>query len=172
MNVTPFYLFIGIVLLSVFAFFKPQKVQIEVPKELAQIELGDFIVHEINPEGVKTIFVGSHARRFEDRYVVNDINLTDRTEGHVENMRADFGIYKDPLITLKDHIRFTRDDGLVFESDRAKYNLDRSAVHVPGKFVMWQKSDRVIGHDLEYNSKSGDIAARRVRAFYTIKEQM
>ena len=53
MNVTPFYLFIGIILLSVFAFFKPLHVQIEAPKELAQIELNDFIVHEIIPGVLK-----------------------------------------------------------------------------------------------------------------------
>lgn len=172
MNVTPFYLFIGIILLSVFAFFKPLHVQIEAPKELAQIELNDFIVHEINPRGVKTILGGTHAQRFEDRYVVDDINLTDRSEQHIENMRADFGVYKASMITLDDHIRFTRDDGIVFEADHATYDLNKSIVRVPGPFVMWQDQDKIKGQDLIYNSKSGDISAKRVKGLYGIKELM
>ena len=170
MNVVTFYLIVGAVLGSVFLFFKPMKVNIAEPGELAQIELDRFIVHEVTPAGVKTILAGTHALRFTDRYEVNDLNLTDRSENHTENMRAKFGIYREPLISLRDDVHYERDDGIVFETDSADYNRSSGQMVAAGPFILWQGRDRVEGKDLFYNSKSGDISAKKIVGNYMLKD--
>jgi len=172
MSVSTFYLLIGAVLGSIFFFFKPLQVDIATPGELAQIELERFTVYEVAADGVKTILAGAHASRFPDRYEVDDLNLTDRSEGHVETMQARKGIYKEPLISLDGDVRFRRDDGYTFETQKADYNQSSGDVRAPGSFVLWQAGDRVDGRNLFYNIKSGDITAKKIVGVYTMKEKM
>jgi len=172
MNVTVFYLFIGAVLAGIFFFFKPLKLDIATPGELAQIELDRFRVHEVAADGVKTIFAGAHARRFEDRYEVDAPDITDRSEGHVDTMKAKEGLYRAPMISLRGDVRFERDDGIVFETQHADYNQSSGEVRTRGGFVLWQAQDRVDGSDLLYNIKSGDLSARRIVGIYTLKESL
>jgi hypothetical protein len=172
MNVTVFYLLIGAILGSMFLLFKPLHVDIASPGELAQIELDRFVVHEVTAGGVKTILAGAHARRFEDRYEVDELNLTDRSEGHLEQMSASKGVYREPLISLRDNVRFERDDGLVFETKNADYNQTSGEVSTAGSFVLWQANDRVDGTDLRYNTKSGEISAKQIVGNYTLKDAM
>jgi len=170
MNITVFYLLIGAVLGSMFLFFKPLQVDIASPGELAQIELDRFVVHEVTDAGVKTILAGNHARRFEDRYEVDELNLTDRSQGHVEKMHATKGLYRAPLISLRDNVRFERDDGVVFETQSADYNQTSGEVSTNGSFVLWQAKDRIDGTDLRYNTKSGKISAKQIVGNYTLKD--
>jgi len=171
MSVTTFYLMIGALLASVFLFFKPIKVDIAETGELAQIELDRFVVHEVVPAGVKTILAGAHAKRFEDRYEVQELNLTDRSETHVENMQAKSGIYREPLISLRDDVRYARDDGITFETDSADYNQTSGEMKTNGPFVLWQAHDRIDGTDLVYNTKTGEVAARRIIGNYFMKDE-
>jgi len=170
MNVTPFYMLIGIVLAGIFFFFKPLKVDIAETGELAQIELSDFRVYEVVPRGVKVVLAGSSVKRFEDRYQVEEINLTDRSGNHIENMKANRGIYKEPMIYLYDRVRYTRDDGVSFETEQADYNQTSGQINTAGPFVLRQSQDRVTGNDLVYNTESGDLAAKHIEGFYRLKE--
>lgn len=171
MNVVTFYLLVGAVLASIFFFFKPLKVDVTEPGELAQIELDRFIVHEVTPAGVKTILAGSHALRYTDRYEMTDLNLTDRTEEHVENMRAANGVYREPMISLRDDVHYERDDGIVFETGSLDYNRTSGQIAAAGPFVLWQAQDRLDGRDLFYNTISGDISAKKIAGNYMLKEK-
>jgi len=171
MNVVTFYLLVAAVLASVFVFFKPLKVAVAKPEELAQIELDRFVIHEVTSDGVKTIMGGTHAQRFEDRYVVNDLNLTDRSEEHIENMHAQKGTYQEPMIYLHKDVRYTRDDGIRFESDDVEYNRTSGQMRANGPFVFWQSRDRLDGQDLFYNSISGDITAKSISGNYYLKDK-
>ena len=170
MNVVTFYLLVGAVLGSVFLFFKPMKVDLAEPGELAQIELDRFTVHEVTTSGVKTILAGSHALRFTDRYEVSDLNLTDRSENHTENMRADRGIYREPMISLRDDVQYKRDDGIGFTTQNVDYNRTSGEMTAAGPFVFWQAKDRLEGRDLLYNTKSGQIAAKAITGNYYLKD--
>lgn len=171
MNVVPFYLFVGAVLGGIFLFFKPLHVEIAKTEELAQIELNRFLVHEVTPEGVKTILGGTHAQRFKDRYVVEDINLTDRSGRFEENMKADRGTYKGSVITLDDNVRYRRDDGIAFRCMHAVYDQNTSMAETIGAFDLWQGGDRISGRNLRYNSRTGDVFAKDVVGYYRIKDR-
>jgi len=171
MNVVTFYLLVGAVLGSIFLFFKPMKVDLAEPGELAQIELDRFVVYEVTTTGVKTILGGSHALRFADRYEVSDLNLTDRSKEHIETMWAKFGIYREPLVSLRENVHYERDDGIDFETGSADYNRSSGQMVAAGPFVLWQGHDRVEGEDLIYNSQSGEISAKKIVGNYTVKDK-
>lgn len=170
MNITGFYAAIGAVLVAIFLFFKPLKVDIANPGDLPQIELQHFMVHEVTTAGVKTILAGQYARRYEDRYVVTDVNLTDRNERHIENMQAGRGIYREPIVILKDHVRYRRDDGVRFRTDYAEYNQTSGQLAANDDFVLRRGTDRLNGKALQYNTITGDIAAKQIVGVYLLKE--
>ncbi len=172
MNVVPFYFGLGIVLASIFVFFKPLHVEIDAPERLAQIELERFEVFEVTTKGVKTMLIGRRARRFQKSYVVDDINMTDRSHGHRDNLCARLGIYKEGFVTLENDVRLRRDDGSLFETQKATYDQNSSIVRAHGAFVFYRGPDTVRGSDLYYDLESGRLRALHVEGIYTIKEKM
>ena len=172
MNINAFYLMIGAILGAVFLFFKPLKVDLASPEELAQIELNRFVVHEVNESGVKTILAGSYAQRFADRYEVSDLNLTDRSDKHIENMTAKRGVYREPMVYLQDDVNYRRDDGIRFETDSVDYNQTSGRMSTDGAFVLKRGEDRFKGNDLVYNTKRGTISAKQIEGIYILKDSM
>ncbi len=170
MSVVPVYLALGALLLGIYVFFKPLHVRIDAPAELAQLELQDFTVHEVDPQGVRTILGGKKAYRYEDRYEVDDINLTDRSQGIRQSMYADHGVYRDGIITLSGGVRLLRADGSRFMTDRAVYDRNAATVTAPDAFVFFREGDRIRGRNLYYNLKSGDIRAEAVDGVYRIEK--
>lgn len=172
MTVAPFYLMIGAALVGIFLYFKPLKVDIAEADELPQIELTNFRVHDVTTEGVKTVLAGKNVRRFDLRYVVSDINLTDRGGSHIENMQARRGIYEAPMVFLEDKVRYARDDGVVFTTSKAEYNQTSGLIRTFGRFTLNREQDTLTGYDLLYGTRSGDIAASRIKGDYRMKEKM
>lgn len=170
MSLTSFYLLVGALLGAVFLFFKPLKVDIADPGEMPQIELERFMVHEVTEQGVKTILAGRYARRYEDRYTVDDVNVTDRTDVHAQNMQAGQGVYREPVIMLQDNVRYRRDDGVRFQTQSAEYNQSSGDVAADTHFILWQGNDRLEGDALRYNTKSGDASGKHIVGDYEIKE--
>lgn len=172
MNVSIFYLFIGSVLIAVFFLFKPLKVDIADAGELAQIELTDFRIHELTTDGIKTVLTGSEVKRFENRYEVRDINLTDQSDNRIENVQADRGVYKDPMIYLNDHVQYSREDGIVFKTNEAEYNRTSGAIITTGLFELRRAQDSLDGYNLSYNTKTGQISAKQIEGSYLLKEDL
>lgn len=170
MSLSTFYMLVGAALVAIFLFFKPMKVDIANPGEMPQIELEHFVVYDVTEAGVKTILAGAYARRFEDRYTVDDVNVTDRTEAHVQTMQADHGVYKEPIILLKHDVRYRRDDGVRFLTEQLEYNQSSADIVARGSFVLWQGKDRVTGSALRYNTVSGEASGKHIVADYELKE--
>lgn len=170
MSLSAFYMLVGAALVAVFLFFKPLNVDIANPGEMPQIELERFVVHEVTEAGVKTILAGRYARRFEDRYTVDDVNVTDRAQAHVQSMRAGKGIYKEPVILLQKNVRYRRDDGIRFETEQVEYNQTSGTMAADDDFILWQGKDKVVGRSLRYNTASGEASGKNIVADYDIKE--
>lgn len=165
-----FFLLVAAVLGVIFLGFKPLAIKAQGSGEFAQIELTAFTVHELTTDGVKTIFTGADARRYEDRYEVYAMQLTDRSGEFQQQMEANFGVYKEPLVTLHGNVRYRRDDGLYFNCNEAIYDRNRSVAHTEGAFVMGQGTDAVHGDDLVFNSQTSEARAVKIEAYYALEE--
>lgn len=171
MTVHHFYLLTVSLLAAIYLFFKPIDVQLSDSGEVAQLELENFQLFELNTQRLKTVLSGSGGKRFNDRYEVHDVNFTNNTEESIENMVANYGLYKGETLTLENNVRYRRDDGVNFTCNKAEYNKVTSVIQTVGPFTLWQNENRFSGTDLLYYSKQGKVSADAVTAMYTITEK-
>ncbi len=133
-------------------------------------EFSTFINYEINKVGLDTIMIGTKAIRYADRYTVDDVNFTDNTKKYIANMKADTGVYKQDILTLKGNVVYTREDGLILETSKAIYNKTNSVTTIDNDYVLYKGNNKVIGSSAKYNGVLNTIESKNVTAKYQIKE--
>lgn len=168
-----FFIIIALILASILIFFQPSPVH-DTRKdkgEVPQLELRNFTIYELDVNGLKDIMLGHYGFRYDDRIEVEEIDYTDSTNQQRNNLQADFGVYDNKdLITLEGNVRYYREDGMTFKSDKAIiYQTDESIMAV-GPFTMENGTDHAVGTDLFYDTKHGLIKAKNVTGFYTLAE--
>ncbi len=157
----------------IFIGFKPldikQKEFIDVPL----FELEVFTLHELSKNGLVTLMKGNKAIRYSNRYNVSNINYTDNSKEFLANMRADKGLYRDKkeIIDLEGNVIYNREDGLVFESQEARYNKITSIATTTKDYVMYRDKDKVVGTSLIFDNANKKIKSKNVVANYQIKER-
>ncbi len=139
------------------------------PGEIAQLELKSFTVKEFDTERLKTVLSGSFGKRFADRYEVEDIDFTDATREHKQNITAKSGIYKDNVVTLQGSVLFRRDDGVTFGSELIVYDHNSTVARAIGAFRLQRGIESFTGENLVYDNANGDISAESIRGVYILK---
>ena len=173
MNINIFFVGIISVLGLIYAFFEPMKIAQLDHKEIPQLEFSKFSVHELNEQGVKSIFYGDKGYRFADektdRYEVYDINYTDYVRENIAHISSDFGTYKDHLVTLNGNVNYTRSDGLTFKSDKATYDQNKAVFRTPGNYTFYRNDDKIAGTKLFFDSNATHVTSQKISATYQIK---
>ncbi|MCJ7764873.1 MAG: LPS export ABC transporter periplasmic protein LptC [Thiovulaceae bacterium] len=171
MAVSANYFFIGIALLlsAILYFFKPMLVEETIRGEVAQLELHNFTLYELDVNGLKDIMMGRQGLRFDDRIEVKDINYTDSTRSLQNNIQADFGLYNNKeLITLEGNVRYYREDGMKFRSNKAIIDQNRETINTVGHFTLENFSENAVGTDLFYDNKNGLSSAENVTGTFDL----
>ena len=157
----------------IYAFFEPMKLASTDHKEIPQLELTKFRVYELNEKGVKSVFYGLKGYRYasdkSDRYEVYDINYTDYMRENVAHIQADFGVYKDHLVTLEGNVTYVRSDGLNFRSDKATYDQDKAVFRTPSDYTFYRNDDKITGTKLFFDSNATHVTSQKISATYQIK---
>lgn len=172
-NANYFFVAIALVLASILFFFQPMHVEENLPgdKEVPELEMNNFTLYELDTTGLKNIMIGRQGYRFKDRIEVNDIDYTDSTRSLQNNLQADFGIYDNiNLITLEGNVRYYREDGIKFVTDKAVIYQKEEKIKASGPFKIDKAADYIVGTDLYYDAKKGISHARSVTGFYTLTE--
>lgn len=172
-NANTFFIIIALVLASILIFFQPSAVQEtqDDKGEVAQLELRNFTIYELGVDGLKDIMIGHYGFRYEDRIEVEEIDYTDSTGHQRNNLQADFGVYNNKdLITLEGNVRYYREDGMKFKSDKAIIHQTEETILAVGPFTMEKGGDYAVGTDLFYDSKHSLMKAKNVTGFYTLAE--
>ncbi|RLA71689.1 MAG: hypothetical protein DRG24_04890 [Epsilonproteobacteria bacterium] len=172
MNINYFVLFIILVLGAIYLLFQPIDVKLSPHKEIAQLELNQFVVHEYDTVRLNIVLSGNEGKRYGDRYEIKDVNFTNNTDDYVENMTSDYGLYKGTLITLRRNVHYRRNDGSNFIAEHVVYDENRSQARTIGPFKLWKGHDSIEGNDLHYNSQSGETSAKTITGIYLLKESM
>jgi len=151
--------------------FKPMDIKIQHFKDVPLFELSDFTMYELDPEGLKTIMLGSTGTRYADRYTVKDMDYTDNSKKYIANMLSDFGVYKNEIVRLTGHVVYVREDGLTFKTEKATYKKKTADVISNTKYIAYLNDNIVIGDYLKYNNISKKIYSKNVIAKYQLKEE-
>ncbi len=165
-----FFITVAILLAAILYFFKPLKIEERIEKEVAQLELRNFTLYELGVDGLKDIMIGRHGFRFEDRIEIKDIDYTDSTRSLQNNIQADFGRYNNKdIITLEGNVRYYREDGLKFRSNRAIIHQKDETIDAAGPFTLHKNGESAIGTDLFYDGKNGLSRAKNVTGIFELK---
>ena len=170
-NANYFFLAIAAVLLAILLFFKPTDVpeMIKNGKEVPALELHNFTLYELDQNGLKDIMIGKRGYRYKKRLEIVDINYTDSTRTLQNNLLADFGVYNNiDLITLEGNVRYHREDGMHFVTDRAIVNQKKETIDTKGPFKLYKFADNVVGDNLFYDSKKGLTHAKNVTGIFEL----
>jgi len=171
MNINLFFVVIFSGLSVIFLLFKPLDVKQQEFKDIPLFELMSFTLYELDNKGLTTLMNGTKAIKYTNRYKVDNINYTDNSKKYIANIKADIGLYKDETIDLKGNVVYSREDGLIFETQKALYNKKTSIAYVNEKYVLYRQHDRVEGSSLVYNNILNKTYSKNVVAKYQMKER-
>jgi len=155
----------------IFALFKPLNIKKQSFDDVPVFELTSFIIYEINTIGLDSIILGTKAIRYSDRYTISNINYTDNSQKYIANIKANSGIYKNDIVNLKGDVVYTREDGLNFESDTAKYDKKTSIVSTKSKYRAYNQDHLIVGSSLKYNNILNKIKSKNVISTYQLREK-
>lgn len=165
-----FFITVAFVLAAILYFFKPMEIEERIDKEVAQLELRNFTLYELDVDGLKDIMIGRDGLRFDDRIEIKDIDYTDSTRSLQNNIQADFGRYNNKdIITLEGNVRYYREDGLTFRSDQAVIHQKEETIDVAGPFTLNKNGESAVGTNLFYDSKNGLSKAKNVTGIFELK---
>jgi len=156
--------------MMIYLFFQPIEMKKQEFVEVPLFNLKNFTMYELDKKGLKTILLGNNAKRFSDRYTVENINYTDSAKKYISNMKSNNGTYKDEIILLKGDVTYTREDGLTFQSEIAQYNKKSAILSTDTAFVLYKDKNSARGASLEYNNITNKIKATKIKAIYQLQE--
>lgn len=172
-NANYFFVIIALILTAILLIFEPMpmKSTLQEGVEVPELELRDFTLYEMGEDGLKNIMIGHYGFRYSDRIEVEEIDYTDRIGEQRSNLQADFGVYDNKdLITLEGNVRYHREDGMKFQSNKAVINQADETIKTLGPFTMDREADHVVGTDLYYDSKNGRITAKETTGLFTLTQ--
>jgi len=170
MKVTHFFILMLGFSLSLFVFLRPEQLAKPSGEVVAQLEIEDFTLYKIDKNGVTSVVSGSEAKQYVSHYEVQNAHYIENKNKLGEHLYADHARFEKDIAYLNDNVRYFREDGLSFESDKAIYNTKKELLYVPENFVLTQNENVVYGKELHYNSKTGKMQAEKIDANYYIIE--
>jgi len=172
-NANHFFIMIALLLAAILFVFKPTVLtnSDHIGEELAELEMRNFTLYELDESGLNNIMIGSKGFRYDNRIEVIDIDYTDSTQAQQYNLQADTGIYDNKnLIVLEGNVRYYRDDGMRFVTKKAKIYQSEETLETDGHFRLNQHTNNVVGNNLFYDTKNGLSKAETVTGLYTLEQ--
>ncbi len=171
MRLTHFFVFLLFFCIALFVFLQPHEYDTEHGNEVAQLEIEDFNLYEIDTQGVQSVVSGTLGRQYTTHYEVENAHYVVNENQLGEHLYADRGKFQREVVYLDDNVRYFREDGLSFESDHAVYDTKKERLYVPEKFIMTQNENIIYGSELHYDVKTGQTSARTIDANYYLEDR-
>ncbi len=171
MRLTHFFIILFLFSASLFILLKPSSYVKNRDGKIAQLEIEDFTVYELNTDGVKSVLSGTIGRQFSTHYEVENAHYVENKKELSEHIYSDVGRFEKEIAYLDDNVRYFREDGLSFESDHAVYNTKKESLYIPKSFILTQNENIIYGQELRYDSVSGRVSAQKVDANYYLEDK-
>lgn len=170
LNINFFLSSIVVGLAMIYFLFEPMKLKEVKFDEVAQFSLFSFTLYELDKTGLTTLMKGNEAIRYENRYVVENIDYSDNSKEYLLNMKAKNGLYKDNIVHLDGDVKFKREDGLNFFSQKLVYNTITDTVVSEVDYISYMGLNKVQGSEIRYDNKNNNIKSKNVYAIYNMQE--
>ncbi|MBA1437436.1 MAG: LPS export ABC transporter periplasmic protein LptC [Epsilonproteobacteria bacterium] len=148
---------------------RPQNYTSKKMGDIPLLHVTDFTMYELDTQGLKTLMLGGQVYRYADRYTIDKIDHTDNSKTHITNLRADFGIYKNDILTLDGNVTLVRDDGVSYVTQHAKYYKKKGLFVGNTDYILTQGKNRLTGTYVDHNNISGKIHSKNIFATYFLE---
>ncbi|MCF6330565.1 MAG: LPS export ABC transporter periplasmic protein LptC [Sulfurimonas sp.] len=155
----------------IYFLFEPMKLKKAKLDEVPQFSLFSFTLYELDKTGLITLMKGNEAIKYEDRYVIKNIDYSDNSKKYIVNMKAKEGLYKGDTTYLNGDVRFSREDGLSFFSQEVIYNKTTDIAISEVGYVSHMGLNKVSGSKIIYDNKNNTIKSENVYAVYNAQEK-
>ncbi len=155
----------------IYFLFEPMKLKESKLDEVAQFSLSSFTLYELDKIGLITLMKGSEAIRYEDRYIVKNIDYSDNSKEYIINIKAKNGLYKGDIVYLDGDVKFEREDGLNFFSQEVTYNKITDIAVSEVDYVSYMGLNQVRGSEIIHDNKNNTIKSKNVYAIYDMQEK-
>jgi LPS export ABC transporter protein LptC len=170
MKLNIFLLVVIAILLLILVAFKPLGIKQQKFVDVPQFTLHDFTMYELDNFGLTTLMSGKNGIKYSNRYVVKNVDYTDNSQEYIANMKAKKGVYKNQIITLTGDVKYVREDGLTFETQKVVHNRKTGIANANGPYVMYQNKNKAVGIRLVYDNIKDRIKSKNVTINYQLDE--
>lgn len=155
----------------IYLFFKPLDISQKEIGDIPVFEINSFTVLEFDNERLITVMQGDKAIKYDEYYVVEGIDFTDNSRDFISNMSANSGFYGDNILELDGDVIYTRDDGLIFKTQKATYDKNIDTLYSSSDFILFRDNDEVVGTSFKYNNVLNTLSMKNIVAKYQLKEK-
>ena len=135
------------------------------------IELENFTLSQLDKNGLTSITKGTKGIRYSNRYTIENLDYTDNSKKYLANIKAKEGLYRGVVLDLAGDVIYVREDGLLFETQKANYNTETKIMIASTKYVSYMGKNRATGSYLKYNSVLERTNSKNVTINYKLKER-
>lgn len=171
MTVNHFFIVVALILAGIFFGFRPVTSEAPQTGEIAQLDLRDFTVYELDEKGLIHVLHGAQGQRFADRYEVRGIAYVDNSEAVTKEMSAEFGRAREATVDLVGNVVIRQNDGSEVRAEDISYDKEQRLITSQSRFTIRQGGNRASGEGLYYKLDEGRIRANNISAVYTIPEE-
>ena len=157
-----YLLFLGLVLLvlSILGINPSSQSAIQVSSE-KEILFQNFSLVELKENVIGQQLSAVETIKYKTHLDFKEVDVSDEL-GH--NIKAKQGIYKDNTVYMKENIRLTRKDGLVFTTENLNYNLKTKEMKTFSPFTLELNESRIKGTNLMFYLNTKEIRADNIEA--------
>ena len=135
-------------------------------ESIAYVELDRFSYYEVGTQGVLTHATGEKGYRFAHKDVIEGLFLAQflPREQRFEQLRTDLGIRREEKLSFPKGVTYMREGS--FSAQKGEYDLKRRYFRGEGSFEFTRAGSRAQGQNIRYDSRSGIIQAKDVKAVF------
>jgi hypothetical protein len=171
MTINHFFGLIAMILAGTYLFFKPDVIKTPDYREIAQLDLKNFTLYEMDRSGLTRKLQGKQGRRFSDRYEVTGVTFVDTTGTLRKEMESGAGRSTADTLTLYDGVLIRRSDGSVVRADTVTYDKAHKQITGNDGFDIVYGPHRFSGTNLRYDMEHGILKADNIAATYRLDAQ-
>lgn len=171
MNINYFFLFLIVCLSMIFFLFEPRQQVQSSNVSIPSLELNNFTLSELSANGLVSTMHGEQGIKHSDRYEIKYLNYTDNSGDYISNIKAGNAFYKETSLELEDDIKYFREDGLSFTTQKANYNKKTNIITSTTRFISHLNKNTIQGSNLEYDITKTILKSKNVIVNYQLKER-
>ena len=155
----------------IFLFFKPLALKKQDFVNVPQLELEHFTMYEFTPFGLQTYMLGTSGTKYDDKFVVKNVDYTDKSPKYMANMQADKGVYQNDIVALTGNVFYTRDSGFEFQTQKLVYNKKTAEAISDVGYTAFFGENIVKGSYIKYNNNLNRVYSKNIDATYQLQER-